>query len=1113
MVDDAGLNRWLDEHGLAACAPVLAAHDVGLDILADLSDADLAEIGLSLGMRRRLLKAAAGLRGNAPSSPAAPPTIDELARTNAGAVPTGGERRHLTVMFSDVVGSTAMSAQLDAEEWRDLLAVYHKTVADAVARLGGYVAQKMGDGAMVYFGYPQANENDAERAVRAGLAVLDELARLNRAAEAAGRPQLTARVGVHAGPVVVDVNGFVFGEVPNVAARVQTAAAPGELVISAPVQRQVAGLVVAEDRGPQTLKGVAEPLELFRVLRAGGGGRRRFAGRPRTPFVGRGDELRRIGERWELARAGRGQLVLIVGDAGSGKSRLVEEFQSRFATMPHSWVELPCTQLLQNTPFHPMVEWARQRFGGTDVPADRRAGELEAALAAVGLDPATAMPLLAPMLDMPLPAVYERPMVSPEEERRRQIATLASWIVAAGRVQPQVIAVEDVQWADPSTVELIAALVEQCAGSAVLVIVTARPEFAPAWRGDAHGTRIALGPMSRGEAAQLVGAIVAGSALPAETIDAVVARSGGIPLFLEEVTRLLVEGGGRGGANQVPPTLQASLLARLDRLGPAKEVAQIGSVLGREFGWPLIRAVAGLDDDVLRSTLERLAEADMIHSQGSPPDASYRFNHALFQDAAYDALLKSRRRELHRAVAEAYAEQFADAVRMRPELIAHHLTEAGETDDAIFAWRRAGEAAMARGAFVEAGAHLGRGIGLLTAQPDAAQRVTDQFQMRSLLGQCYWACKGFGASETRAAFESALAIGDQVDDVRTLATVLSGLVAAMTQQGQFDGARSFADRLTALADRTGGTFERGWAALRQAALCFYVGDLAAAERSFGTVLALGAEGGDTAIGGVSLTGMATIYLPWLTVIAGDVEAARRQAEAGLRWSRAAGSPHDQAFALTGAVMACIHAGDVAGTEAQTRLLLSVTEQHNLRVLALTAPLFQAWAMRERGQAAEAVAAFEKGLQTYEAIGQKILLNWFLAMLAEAQAEAGAIDVALATADRAVSHNPWSPLYAPEALRIRAKLLDRRAAGLDGAAADDAVRSAEAALRAALADAQRVGAGLFVVTIATDLARLLNGRGRIDDARAVLAPALASFPKGADAKPWREARELLAQLGG
>ncbi len=466
---------------------------------------------------------------------------------------------------------------------------------------------------------------------------------------------------------------------------------------------------------------------------------------------------------------------------------------------------------------------------------------------------------------------------------------------------------------------------------------------------------------------------------------------------------------------------------------------------------------------------------------------------------------------MHRTTAEVYAEHFVEVVELRPELIAHHLTEADETDDAIFAWRRAGEAAMARGAFVEAVAHLNRGIDLLTGLPDVAQRATDLFRMRSMLGQCYWACKGFGASETRAAFEKALADGERVDDVRTLATVLSGLVAAMTQQGEFESARAFAARLTALAERHGGAFECGWAALRQAALSFYVGDLAAAEKSFGVVLALGGEGGDTAIGGVSLTGMATIYMPWLTAIAGDMEAAHQQTEAGLGWSEAAGSPHDRAFALTGAVMAHLHGGDVAGTETRTRSLLAVTEEYNLRVLALTAPLFQAWVTHAHGQAADAVDAFAKGLETYTAIGQKILLNWFLAMKAEAQADAGDLDAALVTADQAVSNNPYSPIYAPEALRIQAQLLLRKAVRLNGAAADEAIRLAETTLRTALAEAQRMNAGLFVVTVATDLTRLLKEGGRVADARGVLGAALSSYSRGNDSRPWRDAQSLLAQL--
>jgi class 3 adenylate cyclase len=1131
MGEDVALIRWLEEQGLAACGPALVANDVGLDVLPEITDADLAGIGLSLGMRRRLLKAAMALRPTPEGS--TPPTIDELARSTGPAAPAGGERRHLTVMFCDVVDSTAMSGRLDAEEWRDLLASYHRTVGEAVSRMGGFVAQKLGDGAMVYFGYPQAHENDAERAVRAGLAVLAGLREQQRVAEAAGRPGLRARVGVHAGPVVMDAGGYVFGEVPNVAARVQTAAAPGELIISAPVHRQVAGLVVAEDRGPQALKGLTEPLGLFRVLRVGGAGRRRFAGRPNTQFVGRTDELKLLAHRWELARAGRGQLVQIVGEAGIGKSRLVDEFQSRLAEVPHTWVEFPCAQLMQNTPFHPVAEWGRQRFATAEGSEDRRLVELETSLRVLGIDPVEAVPLLAPMLELPLPLAtamasirdalfaaasddtpptnYARPLVSPEEERRRQIATAARWILAGSRAQPMVVVVDDVQWADSSTLDLVAVLVERCEDAPLLVIVLARPEFRAPWPARMNQTGLAVAPMNRRDSTEMVGAILARHVLSAETIESVVARSGGVPLFLEEVTRLLAEGGDRAGAQQVPPTLQASLMARLDRLGPDKEVAQIGSVLGREFSWPLLLAVSGMEPDILAASLDRLGEADLIGSRGSPPNSSYRFNQALSQDAAYEALLKSRRRDLHRAAAKALAERFAEVVRARPELEAHHLTEAGESLAAIPAWLRAGEAAMARGAFVEASAHINRGIEVVRALPDSAGHAADEFRLRGLLAQCYWAYKGFAATETREAFEAALAVGEHVGDVRTLATVLSGLVAAMTQQGQFDGARIFADRLSVLAHRSGGVFERGWSALRRAAIQFYLGGLAEARPLFEEVSVLGAESGDTAIGGVSLTGMACIYRPWLAAVAGQFGEADAFAGAGNRWSAESGSPHERAFALTGSVIALLHAGELATGMEQSRELLRVTEQHKLRVLYASALLFHASLTRMSGDAHAAVEQTLHGIATYEAIGQKILLNWFLAMLAEAQADAGDLDSATVTAVRAAAANHLSPLYAPEVLRVQGEVLLRKAAMLVGSEAEALVESAEAAWREAVAEAKRTGAGLFELTAATALARLLTAKGRIDEARATLASARASVNGAAETRPWREADAIWTSL--
>jgi class 3 adenylate cyclase len=481
-----------------------------------------------------------------------------------------GERRHVTVMFCDLVDSTGIASKLDAEEWRDLVGAYLDAASTAVTELGGKVAKKLGDGLMALFGYPVAQENDAERAVRAALAIQRALAELNRKNADTGKPALAARIAIESGPVVVDASGEVFGDVPNIAARAQARAEPGAVVVTARVQRQVAGLFVAEERGSHELKGVPEPVTLFRLVRASGGGRR--AGqRHLTPLVGRDEEMAMLMRRWERARQGDGQLVTIVGEPGLGKSRLIEEFHTRLRDVPHTWVEWSCSQLLQNTPLHPIAEWGRMRFGGTDVPAERRLADLENTLTLIKLDPAENVPLLAPLLEMPLPK--ERVLtLAPEELRRRQFAALTGWTIASARVQPVVLAFEDLHWADPTTLDVLRGLAERGALAPLFIVATARPEFRSPWSIRSHHGTISLAPLDRSQVRDMVAELSARHALPRDVMEDVAARTGGVPLFVEEVTRLLLERGGeQGGIHAIPPTLQQSLTARLDRLGSARE--------------------------------------------------------------------------------------------------------------------------------------------------------------------------------------------------------------------------------------------------------------------------------------------------------------------------------------------------------------------------------------------------------------------------------------------------------------------------------------------------------------------------------------------------------------
>ena len=581
---------WLRSVGLGQYEEKFRENKIDLDVLADLTDGDLQELGVPLGDRRRILRAIAELNAHEPlptqarPAPIAPGSAQSFAQLDSA------ERRPITVMFCDLVGSTELAASLDVEDWRNLVNSYLDEASKPVTGLGGHVLKRLGDGLMAVFGYPRAQENDAERAVRAALGVQQAVAEVNLRNATTGAPQLAVRIGVESGPVVVDSAGEVFGEAPNIAARVQAAAEPGTVLVTSTVQRQVAGLFIVEDKGARELKGAPAPVRLYRIARISGG-RRRKGARLLTPFVGREDDLGVLARCAERALAGDGRFVLIVGEPGIGKSRLVEEFRGQLGERPHSWIEWSASQLLQNTPLHPVIGWARARFGGPDAPGERRLAELESLLAAVHLDAATQAPLLAPMMDIPVPP--ERlPGLSAEETRRSQMTAMVEWAIAGARNQPLVLVFEDLQWFDPTSIDLVHAISDRGAQAPILILATARPDFRPPWVLKPHHKVISLAPLGEAQVHRMIAELAFRRALSTQVTKRVSDRAGGVPLFVEEVTRLILERGEQGAAQAIPPTLRQSLAARLDRLGSAREVAQMGAVLGRSFSYPLLRDVA-----------------------------------------------------------------------------------------------------------------------------------------------------------------------------------------------------------------------------------------------------------------------------------------------------------------------------------------------------------------------------------------------------------------------------------------------------------------------------------------------------------------------------------------
>jgi len=498
-------------------------------------------------------------------------------------------------------------------------------------------------------------------------------------------------------------------------------------MITDAVHRLVSGLFVVEDRGAQPLKGIERPTQLYRVIQPSGvRGRLEAvaAARGLTPFVGREDELRSLMNRWERVLDGEGQVALIIGEAGIGKSRLLRRFHEQIRGTPHTWVEAATAPFFQNTPFYSISELLRQLVALRGDQADGQFPQLASRLTSAGVKPAEAIPLIAPLLNLPLSAKYPPSSLSPEQQRRLLLATLVEWVLGAARVQPFVIVIEDLHWADPSTLELIQLLAEQGATARLLLLYTARPEFRAEWPLRVHHTHITLNRLSVPNVREMITQLAACNALASETVDAVIERTSGVPLFVEELTRVVLESvDARLTAHQIPVTLHDSLMARLDRLGPAKEVAQVGAVIGGAFSYELLHAVYPIAEENLQSALRNVADAELIYVHGIPPDATYQFKHALIRDTAYEALLKSRRRELHQRIAHKLEERFPDIAMSAPELLAHHCTEAGLIAQAVPYWRRAGRRAIERTANVEAIAQLSKGLELVRTLPATSERL------------------------------------------------------------------------------------------------------------------------------------------------------------------------------------------------------------------------------------------------------------------------------------------------------------------------------------------------------------------------------------------------------
>ena len=1015
-----------------------------------------------------------------------------------------GERRHLTVLFCDLVGSTEIAGHLDPEEWREIVAGYHRAAAQAVERFGGHVAQYLGDGVMAYFGWPEAHDNDAERAARAGLAILDAISKLN---EHSTHPKLAARVGIDSGAVVVGAGAGkdtdVFGDTPNIAARVQTAAAPGTVMITTDTHRLVSGLFVVEDHGAQALKGIERPVQLYRVVQPSGV-RGRFeaaaATRGLTPFVGREDDLRLLMSRWERALEGEGQVTLIIGEAGIGKSRLVQRFREQIAGTPHTWVEAAAGAFYQNTPFHAVTEMLRELLAWRgDESAEEQLTQLETRLELAGLKPDEALPLIAPILDLQIPAKYSPSPLSPEQQRRRLLATLVEWALGAARVQPIVIAIEDLHWADPSTLELLQLLVEQGPTARLLLLYTARPEFHAPWPSRTHHTQITLNRLSARNVRTMMGEVAAQKALSEEIIAAMVERTGGVPLFVEELTLAVFESGSaRLTGHEIPVTLHDSLMARLDRLGPAKEVIQVGAVIGSEFSYELLHAVHTIPEEDLQRALRSLADAELLYVRSLVPEATYQFKHALIRDAAYEALLKSRRKDLHRRVARTIDEQFPALKEAQPEVLARHWTQAGEIEPALAEWSRAGQATRARHAFSEALESYREALALLSLLPESPERDLRELALRESVVHMLQITRGYSAPEVKEATERGAALAEKSGNLAQLRNWVGSRWLNAHDSGDIPAASALADQALELSLREGSPTSLGAAHGLQMLTRYWRGDLVGVEQHFATVIKLF---DDPAFrrnprAAIAVFGHAARNA-WAL---GRTEVACERMARVAAGANANG-PYEVAWSGMWAALLRVLMREHEKAEALAARALELSEKSRFPLIEAFSRCVLGRARAELGRATEGIELIRQGIAGMLEIGWGLGIPFSTAWLAAAQAREGAIVDALATVEQALQANPDQLANRPEMLRLRGELRVKQ--GQTELAEDD--------FREAIALAQKMSAKMWELRVTTSLARLLRETGRHDEARAMLAEIYGWFTEGFDTADLKDAKALLDEL--
>jgi len=1005
--------QWLEQLGMSEYAQAFSDNRIDFAVLRDLTDQDLKEIGVALGDRRKLLRAIGEL---------------EAAAAEPSAPQDGAERRQLTVMFCDLVGSTALSADLDPEDLRAIIGAYHRCCAAVIQGHGGFVAKYMGDGVLAYFGYPRAHEDDAERAVQAALAMIDAVPKL----ASAGVGPSSVRIGIATGMVVVgDLTGSgeaqergIVGDTPNLAARLQGIAEPNMVVIADGTRQLIGNLFELQDLGTPALKGIAKARawaalrpstveSRFEALRTGG---------PRTLF-GRQDELDLLLRRWSQAKAGEGQVALISGEPGIGKSGLTAALLERLAAEPQARLRYFCSPQHTGSAMHPFIGQMERAAGLTHADAPQaRLDKLGALLAQTSASVEEGS-LFAELLSLPNDGRYPVLTLTPAQRRQKTLEALVASIERLSKTSPLLMIFEDAHWVDPTSLEALCRIVERSAANRVFLLITFRPDFHQPWLGPPHVTALALNRLARHDVDAMISRVAGDKPLPAGIRQDILERADGIPLFVEEMTKAVLEAEGESEARRtaatipspalaVPATLHASLMARLDRLGAAKELAQIGAAIGREFSHALLAMVARKPDTVLVSALDRLVSAGLLFRHGKPPNASYLFNHALVQDAAYGTLLREPRRALHARIAETLETQFTEIAESQPELLARHYSEAGLTEKAAALWGKAGARSLARSALIEAAGQLSRALSQIATLPGTPALRREQIKLQVQLANALIHTKGHASPETKAAFDQARswidqaeALGEPAEDPLVLFSVLYGFWVANRMAFNGPVVCELAEQFQALAEKQSAIVPRMIGHMLMGISRVLVGDPANGRVHLDRVIELYDPAEHRALAtrfghDVRMTAFCWRSLALWTL--GHADPARADATNALKDAREIGHAGTSMFALSHSSVTLIRCGDQPAAAALVEELLALSDEKGSAYWNAYGTLLRGWLLTLRGDASAAVPLIESGIATMRSTGATAYAPWYSSLLASAYAKLGQADDARRCIDQALA---------------------------------------------------------------------------------------------------------------